>query len=83
MFCSFFDNQQKFVKEGDVSKKMLGVTNLFKLQNPGKVVVLAKSAIFAHCKSSSVRALDEWHGTIATWICLRSKDAQKQLAWTS
>ena len=24
IFCSFYDNRQKFVKEGDTSKKMLG-----------------------------------------------------------
>ena len=58
IFCSFFDNRHKFVKEGDVSKKKGGVTDLLKPQNPGEVVVLAKSAVFAY-KSSSVRAFDE------------------------
>ena len=38
--------------------KKVGVTELFKPQNPSEVVVLAKSATFAY-KSSSVRALDE------------------------
>ena len=41
-----------------MSKKKVGVTDLFKLQIPGEVVVLAKSAIFAY-KSSSMRALNE------------------------
>ena len=62
--------------------KKVGVTDLFKPQNPGEVVVLAKSATFAD-KSSSVRALDEWRGAIATWICVGRRDAQKQLARTS
>ena len=58
-------------------KKKVGVTDLLKRQNPGEVVVLAKSAVFAY-KSSSMRALDEWHGAIAAGICVRRKDAQKQ-----
>ena len=41
-----------------MSPQKSGVTDLFKPQNPGEVVVLAKSGIFAY-KSSSVRALDE------------------------
>ena len=57
IFCPYFDNWQKFVKEGDGSKKKVGVTDLIKRQNPREVVVLAKSATFAY-KSSSVRALD-------------------------
>ena len=65
-----------------MSNKKVGVTDLFKLQIPGEVVVLAKSAIFAY-KSSSMRALNEWRGAIATWTCVRSKDGQKQLAQTS
>ena len=56
--CPYFDNRQKFAKEGNVSKKKVGDTDLFKPQNPGEVVVLAKSATFAY-KSFSVRALDE------------------------
>ena len=42
--------------------KKVGVTDLFKPQNPGEVVILAKSAY----KSSSVRALGERRGAIAT-----------------
>ena len=38
--------------------KKVRVTDLFKPQNTGEVVVLAKSAIYAY-KSSSVRTLDE------------------------
>ena len=44
IFCSFFDNQQKFVKEFDMSKKV-AVTDLLNPQNPGKVFILPKSAI--------------------------------------
>ena len=57
IFSPFLDNRQKFVKEGNVSKKV-GVTDLFKSQNPREVVVLAKSVIFAY-KSSSVHVFDE------------------------
>ena len=42
----------------EMCPKKVGVTDLFNPQNPGEVVVLAKSATFAY-KSSSVRALDE------------------------
>ena len=44
----FLDNQRTFVKGGDVSKKSGVMTDLLKLQNPGEVVILAKSAIFAY-----------------------------------
>ena len=56
-FCPYFDNRQKFAKEGDVSKKS-ELTDLSKPPNPGEVVVLAKSATLAY-KSSYVRALDQ------------------------
>ena len=56
----------------------MGVTDLIKLQNPGEVVILAKSATFAY-KSSSVHAFNEWRGAVVTWICVRSRDVQKQL----
>ena len=45
--------------------KKSGVTDFFKLQHPGEVVVLAKSAIFTY-KSSSMHALEECCGAIAT-----------------
>ena len=52
IFRLFFDNWQKFVKEGDMSiKRKEGFTDLLKPQNLGEVVVLAKSVIFAY-KSS-------------------------------
>ena len=38
--------------------KKLGVIDLLKPQNPGEVVVLAKSALFV-CKYSSVQTLSE------------------------
>ena len=41
------------------------VTGLLKPQNLGKVVVLARSALFAN-KSSSVRALDQWRAATGT-----------------
>ena len=55
--CSFFDIQQKFAKDGNMSTKV-GVTDPLKPQNPGKVVILAKSAIIAY-KFSLVHMLDE------------------------
>ena len=56
----------------------MGVSDLLKPQNPGKVVVLAESGtcIFAY-KSSSAYMLSEGCGTIV--ICMHSKDAEKQL----
>ena len=43
IFCPFFDNRQNLTKKAMYPKKV-GVTDLFKPQNPGEVVILAKSA---------------------------------------
>ena len=52
-------------KKGNFQKKKMGVSDLLKPQNPGKVVVLAESGIFAY-KSSSAYMLSEGCGTIVT-----------------
>ena len=46
IFCSFFDNRQKFVKEGDDVSKKSGGHRPLKAAKTSKVIVLAKSPIF-------------------------------------
>ena len=68
IFCSFLDNVEIIVTKICFWKENLGSPNAQDHFNNG------------HLPYHWARALDEWHGM---WICVRSRDAQKQLARTS
>ena len=59
-------------------KRKIGVTERPRSLNPDKAIAMAICPITVHL--ITYRALDAWSGM---WICVRSKDVQKQLARTS
>ena len=63
-------------------KRKVGVTERPKSLNPIKAIAMAISPIIVHFSTKPTRSMHDvaWRGM---WICVRSKDAQKQLARTS
>ena len=80
MFCSFLDNVEIIVNEIRFLLRKVGVTERVRSLNPitalAMAIILVLSAR-ARCMAGHGVA---WRGM---WICVRSEDAQKQLARTS
>ena len=78
IFCSFLGKVEIIVNKSVSEKKSRG-------HRTSKIIKSNQSSrngyLPSHCSFQNLAcALDEWRGM---WICVRSKDAQKQLAWTS
>ena len=63
-------------------KRKVGVTGRPRSLNPIKAIAMAICPIIVHFSTLRARSMHDvaWRGM---WICVRSKDAQKQLARTS
>ena len=82
IFCPFFDNQQKFVKEDDVSKKKWGSPTSLHRKIQAKLSFWPKVLYLPTNLPPCARSMNDM-APLRHEICVRSRDAQKQLARTS
>ena len=82
IFCPFFDDQQKFVKEDDVSKKIWGSPTSLSRKIQAKLSFWPKVLYLPINLPPCVRSMNDV-APLRHETCVRSRDAQKQLARTS